>query len=1176
MALILNRRVSAIGYYSEWLIPGRPPFLRSESYRMLKAELRRYVEQGVPGRAFLISGHRGAGKTTLVHRAVEDLGDELIAEWWNRLPETLLLESRPQRPLLVKLHGPSLMAESLPGERKPESAETPKPAEPDGAEKPEQPQKVQITVETKGTKAEAGEKSVKPPSAAQVALVQITIALYRALAKECADNFATHAKRLEFSGLKEFAAQLRLDLDQAPSPGLLRGYWDRLWGEPEFGLAHGVAWPTLIVQRFREWGIGDQGAREIVALATAAQAFQVCSGVVTYQRKLKSAAAFERSAETKAGIDPADALNRLLGLGIGGLLGFGAASLAGVPAAAGVGLGLLGSLAVSTTVKRSNRQERNDDYTFLVDTSPETLERDLPLVIERVRQAGFAPVFLIDELDKLEPEEGDEAQGRKPGTRRTVGGLIRQLKHLTTDFGFFCFLTDPQYFNSVQQRLEADAYSEEHTYFSHRLFVLHTPEDLFAYLLEMIRSDGHPLQAIDDASARPVLAKVIVHESRLNMIAVSRALVDGWDRGPYRTASSQIKFSPRNQLIVLVQLGVEHMLRRHDLADRLHRSPALRQLAIDALYFISERWRRSRTEPDIDLSDEALARALLAHHERERDDHKRLQEKIGAKQAGLGPAVRDLADLLCNFSMLSLALALEAEAAPEVIVADEREARELLASPPGPGLLEKVGEERYRFLFDDEGQAIARPVVLPLTSVGVSRAGAEAATSWWEPRPEPRTAPAMPQPVVAPSTDPHTPEAVAFDAVSRLLHVAEQFEVDLDVLVALRLLPRWVSQRELRRLVTTFRRWSEEDLHRLAELTRVLQDTGSALVRALILARQAASASGATTRSGLEAASRFVDLRQRTASATLINAPPADTFDYGAWLAGVADGPAEDWLARSKSEKRTEEGLRRLQLRSFARWKGPIESFLAEGKRSAPTAHFEDVVLAAAGRLPSRALRGSFDEMTALEWSDLALAPMPVPFLTPDYWPLLAGLLQLGFGNPFVGMVGEWLVNKGLLQPGGLLDVAGRAPLTQAGVLAVLLDESEYRLARETGPYLLARGLGPPGEDLAPARPSWDQNIQSFVGGNLLLAVLRDMGGFRMVIEEFGSVGTGVDGLAKWQAFTPKEIVYLGFSRTGAPSPEVSELPAFRFNVSSLEEVVAYGDRLIRHMARPPSAPAKS
>ena len=73
-------------------------------------------------------------------------------------------------------------------------------------------------------------------------------------------------------------------------------------------------------------GLADQGVREIVALATAAQAFQVCTGTVEYSVTRKDGVSNERSRDTSAKFDPRDMISRSLGLAIGGLLGLGGAT----------------------------------------------------------------------------------------------------------------------------------------------------------------------------------------------------------------------------------------------------------------------------------------------------------------------------------------------------------------------------------------------------------------------------------------------------------------------------------------------------------------------------------------------------------------------------------------------------------------------------------------------------------------------------------------------------------------------------------------------------------------------------------------------------------------------------------------------------------------------------------
>ena len=130
-------------------------------------------------------------------------------------------------------------------------------------------------------------------------------------------------------------------------------------------------------------GPNGQGIREIVALATAAQAFQVCSGAVTYKKTERDSGTREQMFEAKVDASLKDVANRIFGLAAGTLVGVGvgasASPLAGV--LSGLGAGLLSTLALTWSSKGSVRNERALDYSFIVDRSIQTLDRDLPLVI---------------------------------------------------------------------------------------------------------------------------------------------------------------------------------------------------------------------------------------------------------------------------------------------------------------------------------------------------------------------------------------------------------------------------------------------------------------------------------------------------------------------------------------------------------------------------------------------------------------------------------------------------------------------------------------------------------------------------------------------------------------------------------------------------------------------------
>ena len=69
---------------------------QSSASRILKQEMRRYCDGHIQGRSFLIAGHRGAGKTTMV----SDVLTSVI-----KLSQTGEVSLRP---LPVMLHGPSL------------------------------------------------------------------------------------------------------------------------------------------------------------------------------------------------------------------------------------------------------------------------------------------------------------------------------------------------------------------------------------------------------------------------------------------------------------------------------------------------------------------------------------------------------------------------------------------------------------------------------------------------------------------------------------------------------------------------------------------------------------------------------------------------------------------------------------------------------------------------------------------------------------------------------------------------------------------------------------------------------------------------------------------------------------------------------------------------------------
>ena len=153
--------------------------MESSASRVLRQELRRYCEGKINGRSFLIAGHRGAGKTTLVAKSLLDVLRD------TRRPSAL-------RPLFIPLHGPSL----FPVERV--TARTPD----DGVEHADDDRPRALTPQPRRD---------DDKSEAQIALEQITLGLHRAVSREFADRFRERAEDLAHLRRTPNASRKQLD-----------------------------------------------------------------------------------------------------------------------------------------------------------------------------------------------------------------------------------------------------------------------------------------------------------------------------------------------------------------------------------------------------------------------------------------------------------------------------------------------------------------------------------------------------------------------------------------------------------------------------------------------------------------------------------------------------------------------------------------------------------------------------------------------------------------------------------------------------------------------------------------------------------------------------------------------------------------------------------------------------
>lgn len=546
-----------------WDEEPRPILAESDAYRQLRGELERYVTGELNGSSYLISGHRGSGKTTLVLKAIQDV--------------RLDLEREGIRPLLIRLSGPDLLSDP------PRAKETaPEPDEPSGEGQPDSE-----AFGEKDAREEASKQTDSRSPRAEAALKRITLAIYRSLCRQITWSLSRREggleDRLSPQTQREMAAELQLLLDSAPGPGELREYWLRL-GCLESGL--------LFHPSYARRG---QGHRELVATASAAQAYQKLIGKLTKSEKKTSEAKRDSSAAFTGESKGTELIQAVSTLVAASAVGAGVAFeqlLAGLAAAA---VALFGGWGVNFDLTRAWNRSRSDDYSFILDTSLATLERELPILVERLRAAGLAPIFVVDELDKVNDLTG------------SMEVVVNHLKQFVSEGAFFCFLTDRDYFETLRRRLGRDPYPPEYTYFRDQILISYRPDDLRKYLKEVLQIDTPT-----DEADREILINILLHRASLHVIDLRREL-RRMTRVPKDTQQfdlepGKVRSELGSLLEAAMQIAIEVVFAEDEVQLRLEADPGFAQLMVDALYFPSRNWRNGETE--LDLSEDSFRKYL--------------------------------------------------------------------------------------------------------------------------------------------------------------------------------------------------------------------------------------------------------------------------------------------------------------------------------------------------------------------------------------------------------------------------------------------------------------------------------------------------------------------------------------------------------------------------------------
>ena len=1042
MALVFRSGVKH-QFRSGWRTVSRDPVIDTKPYRQLRRELDLHLDGETQGRSFLIAGHRGAGKTAMVQTVVDDVRDSIFRAIETGGPRPLRrpVLIRLYGPALL-WEREVLKAETGSGTATPSGAsegagkaEEAKHATGEGKEASAN-DATGATGEVKPGKAAPIGASANEPMLG--ALVLITVALYRALAAEIMEGFLIAARSgvkgrldrgLPPSDLPELAAKLQLDIDAGADPSTLRAFWSRLdqpapparlvGADPtgpapghtgtEAGLLPalppsrrlfddaehrlraqsgsgclglGVLWPPEKGSELPN----DRGLREITTLVTAAQAFRVCIGKLTASEVRKEATTREAKAETSASLGLRDLAQKLVALVAGVGIGVGVNAQSAHPgwaAVAGLAAAITTSLTLGRSSSRSFKGERGLSYTFLPEYSIQSLDRDLPIIIDRIRSVGLQPVFLVDELDKLVDEGNPDVTDRAELLDKAMLRLMHRMKQLTTDSGFFCFLTDRDYFDRVESKINESIYAIEHSFFTHRLLVAHQPSEVAAYVRSAV-SASPPGEAPSPAAEILALmfGRVAMHRSRLNATDLVRAMSVMAD-GASLDREGEAAFQTRqlHRLETIVQLAIEHVMRQPRIGRRIDDKPRFVQVAGDVCYMISRAWERG--DPKVTITP-ATVEAQVARRMRLRADSEK--PLTPADLDAFLSCATGLAHLLCNFDALEVVLLKDAGL-------DQRD-KPLLGvfQPPLTPLLrpsEEAGD--YLFCWDAFG-LLSGGETAPFDREGIQRVQ---------------------------------------DFVSVL---ANDFELDVADLVGADLLPPTLTDASIgqaaSRLLASDRAdyaARKTDEATINGLDKVLVERGPALTAVLALTRHVSlRAAGRRSRvssderhanssSALRCVRRYLDvpgliglegeaLRHAITNDLLhadhILQPLTLTLSRervpgsGEWVGELAGVPTSVVGPGTREE-------------GWTFWFERVDDYLAG--RPTGRARLVDVVLASEDSLPGSLFRRDLSQLTVADWSRLVLEG--ALFGDVPTWAIPAGLHALGFGRRMLLKVSGMLTN---------------------------------------------------------------------------------------------------------------------------------------------------------------------
>ena len=549
---------------------------RSDVQVRLEEELERYVKQEVNGRSFLVAGNRGSGKTTAVLAAVQAV--------YRRQNE----HNEP-RPLLVHMHGPSLMEGSVGPEE-------------DGS----------TTTRT----------ADKLPPQVLALLREVSSSLYLALVEEMVRRFRKPRVDcpLAPAELQELAAHLSHELFREPELSTIREIWDRA------GLLPG----GLV-------GRGQEGFREVQTLFSAAEAFLLVAGKQTHKKTEDQEAEKENKLDISSKPTGSKELVNTLGGALAGGLTGGFLAMDAKWMLAAIMTPLVTVVTATGLTWTSNRRKKHKStrtVTYERDNTVGSLVRRLPVLVRQLRDVGYHPVFVVDELDKVD-DEG-----------RWIGNMVGHLKSFVTEKTFFCFLADRSYYEHLRPRARRHTYRVEYTYFTDHLFVTYQPGDLHRFLRTVLGEEKQKriAQVKDDDAKKSRLNDLLairlalLFRARLHPFELRRQLEQVDDLEILETVQDRPgRFFRRmvNRMEAHYQLCVEWLMCDDVILQRCRRDPYFAQVLVDTLYYPAWAWQLRQK---LDL-DPTVVRSYLEMRAPRQAPVEQPAKKPGAGEIGPTPEI---------------------------------------------------------------------------------------------------------------------------------------------------------------------------------------------------------------------------------------------------------------------------------------------------------------------------------------------------------------------------------------------------------------------------------------------------------------------------------------------------------------------------------------------------------